>query len=161
MKQLSELSDDSKVWIYQADRVLNNSEVSAISKELENFLADWSAHGAALEAGGEVLHSRFVVIAVDEEKALASGCSIDKSVHFMKLIGEKYQVDFFNRMLTVYEENGELLACQLHEFWARRKAGLINDATVVFDNLVKNLGEYKRAWKTTFEKSWHAEMWGR
>lgn len=161
MKTLENLPDHARVWIYQANRPLTDQEVEQMNRAGATFIEDWSAHGASLDAAFEVKFNRFIIIAVDEEKALASGCSIDKSVHFMKGLGEAFQVDFFNRMQTIYEEQGELKAVPLHEFWAMRKAGLIGDNTIVFDNLVKNIGEFKSAWKTTFNKSWHAEMWGR
>lgn len=161
MKKLEDLPDHARVWIYQANRPLNDDETAILTAEGQSFVEEWSAHGASLDAAMEVKYGRFIILAVDEEKALASGCSIDKSVHFMKALGEKMNIDFFNRMQTVYENRGELKSVPLHEFWAMRKAGIVDDNTIVFDNLVKNISEYKSSWKTTFNKSWHAEMWGR
>jgi hypothetical protein len=49
-----------------------------------NFCIQWTAHGANLKAYGEVRHHRFIVMIVDETAAGASGCSIDKSIHFIR-----------------------------------------------------------------------------
>jgi hypothetical protein len=38
---------------------------------------------------------------------------------------------------------------------------VVTDESIVFDNLVKNLAEYRSNWETRFNNSWHAEMWGR
>ena len=161
MRSIQHLAAHSRVWVYQANRFLSKEEVGTISTALSEFIESWNAHGAALYAGFEIVSNRFVVLAVDEEKALASGCSIDKSVHFFQRIGEKFGLDFFNRMQVIYELNGELKDAPLHQFWAMRKAKLINDDVIVYDNLVKDISEFQSRWRVPFSKSWHAEMWGR
>jgi hypothetical protein len=161
MRSIQHLAEHSRVWVYQANRFLSEQEIVAISNALSQFIESWNAHGASLYAGFEIISSRFVVLAVDEEKALASGCSIDKSVHFFQKIGEQLNIDFFNRMQVMYEMDGELKDTPLHQFWAMRKANLIGDDIIVYDNLVKNIAEFKERWRVSFAKSWHAEMWGR
>ena len=155
---LSDLPKHARVWIYQADRVLSNAEQEEISVFLNRFVTDWAAHGQALAAGFAIEKDRFIVLAVDENQAAASGCSIDSSVAAIKEIGSKFGIDFFNRQLVAYLENDEILVRQLHDFWALRKAGVINDETVVFNNLVKNIDEFNTSWILPFGKSWHAEM---
>lgn len=154
-----ELPDTARIWVYIANRPLSNEEVEEARMLLGHFLNDWTAHGAALTAAANVFYNRFIVISVDEEKALASGCSIDKSVHFMKSLGETLNVDFFDRMLTPYLENEIIQCVGLHQFWALRKAGVVSDETIVFNPLVKSLGEFRHQWMIPFKDSWHAEMW--
>jgi hypothetical protein len=48
---------------------------------------------------------------------------------------------------------------KLHEFWAMRKAGLVNEDTVLYNNLVVSLKDLKTYWKIPFKASWHQEMW--
>ena len=161
MNKIESMPDSSRVWVYQANRILSEEEAHSISKNLESFLAGWASHGASLDAAFEIKYNRFVVVAVDEAKALASGCGIDKLVHFFQDCGKALNIDFFNRMIVVYNTENEIVEAPLHQFWALRKAGVVTDSTIVFDNLVSNLGEYKSKWETTFSNSWHAEMWGR
>ena len=161
MKRINEMSPASRVWVFQGDRTFSSDEELNIQSECEKFLANWASHGSQLESAFEIKFSRFVVVAVDEEKALASGCGIDKLVHFMQDFGKKLNIDFFNRMIVVYRNENEIVSAPLHQFWALRKAGLITDQSVVFDNLVKTVQDYTSKWETTFETSWHAEMWGR
>jgi hypothetical protein len=161
MKQMQEMPDSARVWVYQADRILVTSEVDHIFTKLTDFLKSWSSHGASLDSAFEVKYARFVIVAVDEEKALASGCGIDKLVHFFQELSNTLQVDFFNRMIVVYRSDDEIVSAPLHQFWGLRKARVIGDETIVFDNLVKNLADYRMKWETTFNNSWHAEMWGR
>ena len=42
------LSDNSRIWIYQADRELTADEQSFLNQELLNFITDWTAHNVAL-----------------------------------------------------------------------------------------------------------------
>ncbi|MBP6532881.1 MAG: ABC transporter ATPase, partial [Bacteroidia bacterium] len=78
------LSDNSRIWIYQADRELTADEQSFLNQELLNFITDWTAHNVALSGSFEILHDRFLVIMIDENKTSASGCSIDKCFNFLK-----------------------------------------------------------------------------
>lgn len=155
------MPDSSRVWVYQGDRFLSQDEEVVISTKLMEFLNSWASHGAQLDSAFEVKYSRFVVVAVDEEKALASGCGIDKLVHFFQDAGKALNVDFFNRMQVVYRDKDSIVSEPLHQFWGLRKAGVLNDDSIVFDNLVKNLAEYRAKWETNFSNSWHSEMWGR
>ena len=45
------LPDDSRIWIYQANRTLTEDEVSEIETKLSKFIQEWTAHGANLNAG--------------------------------------------------------------------------------------------------------------
>jgi hypothetical protein len=161
MKQLSDMPDDSRVWIYQCNRELNDTEIAQIKEEATKFGDEWTSHGAQMDAAIELLHSRFLIIAANEAKAAASGCGIDKSVRFVKEIGEKFGVDFFNRTTVVYFVEGQITSDPLNAFWAKRKAGIIDGDTLLFDNTIKTSKELKYKWVKTFEKSWHQEMWAR
>lgn len=161
MKLLEDLPGHARVWIYQAERFLSESEVSGLAVAMSDFIDQWSSHGQKMDASAAVMHNRFVVIAADEAQAAASGCGIDKSVQWMKEMGSAMGIDFFQRTQVLYFENDELKETPLHQFWAMRKAGLVSDETVIFDNTVKNLTELQSAWKVPFHRSWHAEMWQR
>lgn len=161
MKKMQEMPDSARVWVYQADRFLSQDEINYITSRLNEFLNAWSSHGASMDSSFEVKYSRFVAIAVDEEKALASGCGIDKLVHVFQEMGAAIQVDFFNRTQVIFRSESEIVSQPLHQFWGLRKAGIINDDSIVFDNLVKNLADYRSRWETNFSNSWHSEMWGR
>ncbi|MDB5015022.1 MAG: transporter ATPase, partial [Daejeonella sp.] len=48
------ISEDSRIWIYQSDRVFNEAEVTHIHQKLNDFTSQWLAHGNKLAALGEV-----------------------------------------------------------------------------------------------------------
>jgi hypothetical protein len=49
----------------------------------------------------------------------------------------------------------------LHAFWALRKALVINDESLVVDTTVSTVEQLRVSLVRPFNKSWHAEMWGR
>jgi hypothetical protein len=67
---------------------------------MDAFIAQWQAHGADLSASYRWVGRQLLILAVDETKQQATGCSIDKSVHLLQDFGNKHGVDFFNRMLV-------------------------------------------------------------
>ncbi len=159
MSALDRLPSQSRVWIYGAERALGQDEVNAIRTELQSFVTNWVSHRKELSAAAEVLHDRFLVIAVDESQAEASGCSIDGSVHFLQDMGAKMGIDFFNRMIFSYrDESGAIQTVPRDEFKILYKSGQLENDTIVFDPLVKELGELRQIFERPLEDSWHSRM---
>ncbi len=105
-KEIAHFSDQSKIWLYQSDRLFTETEKDWLKEELKSFASSWAAHGKALSASAIVFSDYHLLFIVDETKAGASGCSIDSSVRFVKLIGTELKVDFFNRLnILVEKEN--------------------------------------------------------
>lgn len=159
MSALDRLPSQSRVWIYGAERALSEHEVSKIRTELQSFVANWVSHHKELSAAADILHDRFLVVAVDETQAEASGCSIDGSVHFLQDLGTRMGIDFFNRMIFSYrDDSGEIQTVPRDEFKVRYKAGQLENDTIVFDPLVKELGELRQIFERPLEDSWHSRM---
>jgi hypothetical protein len=152
------ISDNSRVWIYQANRILTEEEVLSILQMLNNFTAEWLAHGHALAAIGEVLHHQFIILSVDEEIAGATGCSIDKSVNLMKEIEQKFNLNLFDRFRIAFRQNEEVINCSREEFEIMIKNGIVNENTLVFNNLINNRNELQTAWEIPLKDSWHVRV---
>lgn len=149
----------SKVWIYQADRFLKEEEVQHISSEINEFVSSWTAHGSALAGSGRVEYGLFVVLEVDEEQAGVTGCSVDKSVHFLKALGTKYNVDFFNRLKVSFRDHEDKVRLvDREDFVALISSGMVNAETIVFNNLVQNSEELQLNWQIPFKDSWHSKV---
>jgi hypothetical protein len=160
MKTPEQLADHSRVWIYQSAQPLTPEQTEQAQRMLTEFIAEWTSHGAAMEAAAGVYHGHFIVVAADEQKAAASGCGIDKSVQAIRNISAVTGVDFFDRLTIHYMNDGQLLTAPLNAFWAMRKSGVVTGDTRVFNNLVRTVGEWKKGWIVPFAKSWHQEAWG-
>jgi hypothetical protein len=153
-----EFSQHSRVWIYQADKKLTDEVVQQIQKELDKFTTGWTAHNNQLKAKGEVRYNRFLILIVDESQAGASGCSIDKSVHFMQNIGQHFNINLFDRFNLAYRDGEEILSLPRHAFEDMLKQGKINTETIVYNNMVQNLTELETKWEVPFKNSWHIQL---
>ena len=152
------MQENSRVWIYQSNRPLNNVEVEVLAPILENFTKTWTAHNNQLKATFEIKYNRFIVLIVDENQAGASGCSIDKSVHLMKEIEQKFNINLFDRFNIAWKNKEEVLSSSRNEFEQLIKDNQINTNTIVFNNLVENYSQYRQNWETPFKDSWHAKL---
>lgn len=153
MNNLSMLNPLSRIWIYQASRSFSVTEFDFISQKLNQFVADWSSHGKKLEVASEIKYNRFVIIAIDESQASASGCSIDKAVHFMTEIGEALKIDFLDRNL-VYLDNDILKSIEIKNIKSIVLDGILKPETIVFDNTITTLELFKTNWQTEAKNTW-------
>lgn len=136
---ISNLSPSSKVWIYKSNRELTTAEQAFIREELDIFIPQWASHGNKLYGGAEIRENWFVVLAVDETQSMASGCSIDTSVQFMKAVGKELNVDFFDRMhvLIATGESKEQVHFSEISNYPNSK---------VYNPLISSLQEFNSSW---------------
>lgn len=149
------LPETSRVWIYQANRSFSESELEEISSKLNVFIEDWTAHGSDLQSGYEIKYKRFIIIGLNQNLNNASGCSIDASVHFIQQLEQDYNVDLLDKMNVSYKQ-GEFVAYKtLKDFRKMAKQKAVSKNTIVFNNLVTNIAEYKENWEVPAYESWH------
>jgi hypothetical protein len=153
-----QFSENSRVWIYQADRKLSDKEAQQLQQQLNSFTQTWTAHNNELKAGAEIRYNRFILLVVDESQAGASGCSIDKSVNFMKQVEQQYNINLFDRFNLAYRDGEEVLSAPRAQFEELIKQGAINQDTIVFNNLVQTLAELNTKWEVSFKNSWHPQL---
>jgi hypothetical protein len=152
------MPDNSRVWIYQSNRALNDFEVSEINKMAQHFVPGWDAHGEILASNISVYHNIFIVVTVDESVTRVSGCAIDKSVGFIKRIEQQLNIQLFDRMNIAFKLDQSIEICSLQEFQQLINEGKVNHQTLVFNNLVATKKDFESNWLTPLEKSWHQRM---
>ena len=153
--EFNTLPETSRVWIYQANRSFTESELEEIKTKLIGFLGRWSTHGKDLEASFEIKYKRFIIIALNQDINAASGCSIDDSVGFIQQLEKDYKVDLLDKMNVSYKQ-GEFIAYKtLKDFRKMAKDRAVSKNTIVFNNLVTNIAEYKENWEVPASESWH------
>ncbi|APY12588.1 ABC transporter ATPase [Seonamhaeicola sp. S2-3] len=152
------LPEESKVWIYQANRSFTEEEIAEISSKLETFIENWTAHGADLHSGFQIKYKRFIIIGLNQNLNAATGCSIDASVHFIQQLEQEYNVDLMDKMNVSYKQ-GEFIAYKsLADFKKMAKDRAISKNTIVFNNLVNNIAEFKENWEVPASESWHSRF---
>ncbi|WP_221394778.1 hypothetical protein [Dyadobacter sp. NIV53] len=150
----SDLDFEARVWVYQANRELSKEETGIITETLKAALDLWEAHGKPLTASGKVFEHRFVVIGVDERDELPSGCSIDKSVHWLQQIGQQMNIDFFDRSLAYLDNHNNLQTIAVPNIKKAVSDEIITPFTIIFDNQVGTKAQWMKRWKISASHSW-------
>ncbi len=156
-RDLIALPEDSKVWVYQANKALSDEISQLIKADLYDFSMSWSSHGKELDSYSHLFHYQFVVMVADGSN-LPSGCSIDSSVHFLEALGKKYEVDFFDRMTFAYMVDDHVKFVKSSEFPDYYSSNKITDETLMFDNLVDSKSKFIEGWIKPLKDSWHTKF---
>jgi hypothetical protein len=150
----NELPENSRIWIYQADRKLAPSEKQLAEAALKDFCESWVAHGVPLKTSFTVEHDQFIILATDEDHHAPSGCSIDSSVKVLKELQQSLGIDLFDRSRVAFLVNNEIITHPLSQLKTLFDSGSLNAGSITFDNLVPSRGDLSRRWKTPVEKTW-------
>ena len=148
------LSNDSRIWIYQSNRKFSQKEIEFIQKETVGFLEVWTAHGDSLQAGFEILYDQFLIIGLNEKVNEASGCSIDKSVNYIRELENKLSLSLLERSKVAIEQNAQIHLVNFFDLKKLVEKGEISKDAKVFNNSIASKGELESTWLQPAEKSW-------
>ena len=152
------LPPNAKVWIYQSDSNLSSKDVELIEKEVKLFLNNWSSHNKEIESSYEIRYNRFLIIGLNENINSASGCSIDKSVNFIKNLQSILKVNFLNRLDVAYKIENEINSISLLEFQNMIRENKLSKDSIVYNNMIDTKKLYLNSWETRIENSWHKKF---
>ena len=139
------LPEESRIWIYQSSRKFSDDEIAEIEKDLVEFITNWRAHGASLEASFQIKYNRFIILAVNQEVQAATGCSIDSSVVFIQNLEQKYEVDLLDKMNVAFKQGEFITYKTLLDFKKIAKDKSVSENTIVFNNLVNTIEEFNES----------------
>ena len=145
---------DSRVWIYQSNRLFALSEALEIEELLKDFTGQWKSHGTPVKGAGYLFFGQFIILMADEKATGVSGCSTDSSVRLIKDIEQRFTVNMFDRttLAFVVKDKVELLPLSQLEYAVEN--GFINTDTLYFNNLVQTKEELESKWIVPVKDSW-------
>ncbi len=156
---LRDLPDDARLWVFGANRPLAAEEASRLHEETGRFLDGWAAHGEELAAAFDWRYDRFLIIALDERQAAASGCSIDGLMGHVRQLESELGVELVDGSPVWYRDDGEIRRVSRREFGKLATSGDVSGRTVVFDLTVGRLGELRAGrWELPAKSSWHGQL---
>lgn len=153
--EFSSLPKTARIWIYQCNRSFSTDEIQEISNKLYTFLEGWTAHGNDLKAAFEIRYKRFIIIGLNQDQQLATGCSIDASVHFIQQLETAYKVNLLDKLNVSYKQGDYIAYKTLKEFKKMIKDKAVSKNTIVFNHLVQTKAEYADFWEVPAANSWH------
>jgi hypothetical protein len=146
----------SKVWTYVAARPFTDVEQARAQSALDAFTRNWTAHNQELKARAEIVAHQIILLVVDETQAGASGCSIDKSVHFLETLGDDLGVDLFDRMQFGWiDDDGQIRVNSRDQLTKMKESGEISEITPMINTLAATLADLRDRWSIPLHASWH------
>ena len=151
------MSPESKIWIYFSEQAFEDSALESIHMTCQAFCKSWTAHDQSLKADYQMHYKHFIVLMVDESQTKASGCSIDKSVAFIRNLGNELQVNFFNRLAIPFLVDNQVICHSFHNITSLCENGIIQPDSQIFNLQVNNLNEFEQTFIMPFEQHWLAK----
>jgi hypothetical protein len=149
-----DIAENARLWIYQINRALTVLESDYLSRQTNHFLASWAAHGTGLIAAFSIVENRFLLIAADESKANASGCSIDSMTHFLMDMQRQMDIDFFDRSQVIFKADESLNNLPFIEFREKLSSGEISSETLIYNTILQQKSQLKDQFLIPAKNSW-------
>ena len=141
-------SDKSRIWIYAAEQKLTNEQENHILKSISAHLQNWEAHKVPLTAGGTILEHHFIIIALDETKNGASGCSIDTLQNKIQNLEKELSISLLNR-LNIFCRIEDTIKC----IPTTKLSENANKETLFYDLTIQKKSELAN-WLKSIKEGW-------
>jgi hypothetical protein len=155
------LPDASRVWVFASDRPLSGEGMSTLMKAVEEYLPDWKAHGMPLTVASQLLDDRFLVVAVDQTTAGASGWSIDGLFRLLRGLESRIGATLVGGGRVFYRDlQGMVQSASRDELPGLTASGAITRDSVVFDTTITDLGAFRTGFEKRAKESWAKDLLG-
>jgi hypothetical protein len=152
-----DFNDNSRVWIYQCNRLFNLDEALQIEELLEDFTKTWLSHGAKVKGYANLFFGQFIILIADESATGVSGCSTDSSVRLIKNIEQDYNVNLFDRQTLAFVQKERIQLLPMDQLDNAIADEFINADTLYFNNTVQTKNELLNRWIIAVKESWLAK----
>lgn len=154
------LPDESRCWIYAADRPLTEAEQTSLLNTLNTFFEGWESHQRPVRGAAAILDNQFLLVGGVIVGGDLSGCGIDASVHVVQDAANQLGVSWVSPLLVFYRDaDGTVQYLPRPAFRRLVANGTVTAATPVFDVSLTTLGQVREG---AFEKAagdaWHARV---
>jgi len=147
----------SRVWVYQSNRLFTLSEALQIEDILQHFTDNWKSHGAPVKGYANLFFGQFIVLMADETATSVGGCSTDSSVHVIKEVERLFKVNMFDRQLLAFVRKDKIELLPLSQLSYAIENKFITADTIYCNNLVQNKQELEEKWLIPIKDSWLAK----
>lgn len=161
--RMEDFPGSARIWIFGTDRELGTAETEELLGSVDGFLQGWAAHGVPLRATRSWRHGRFLIVAVDLERAPPSGCSVDALVHVLRDLEARLGARFLGNEAVWYrDDDGAIRRTTRPEFRELAQQGGVTPGSTVFDNSITALSELRAGrWEGPASDSWHGALFDR
>jgi hypothetical protein len=151
-------ADNSRVWIYQADRPFLDSQIIEVEEQLQNFYTQWQSHGTPVKGWAKCIYKQFIVVLADVAHMGIGGCSTDSMVRIIKSFERQYGIVLFDRLTLTFLINEKVEPMPMQQINYALQKGFIETDSLLFNNLVETKRQLINEWLVPLNKSW---IWNR
>ncbi|HEY6502779.1 MAG TPA: hypothetical protein VIZ28_02275 [Chitinophagaceae bacterium] len=148
---------DSRVWVYQCNRLFTLNEALETEDLLKEFTLEWKSHGTPVKGAAYLLFGQFIILMADESASGVSGCSTDSSVRLIKDIEQRFGVNMFDRTTLAFVVKDKIQLLPMSQLPYAVDNGFISSETLYFNNLVQTKEELESKWIVPVKDSWLAK----
>ncbi len=149
-----QMPEYSRVWVYQADNAISESDEQLIRERLVSFCEGWNTHGNLMPTSFEILENQILILAVDESNLGASGCSIDSSVRTLRDLESHLQTNLTDQgKISLKRPDGELRVIPALGVKTRVTSGEIGFDAEVINPQIRVKSDLKNLWQPV-RNSW-------
>ncbi len=152
----NDFDPNSRVWVYQSNRIFSLNEAFEIEDKLKAFTANWLSHGTPVKGEAHLFFGQFIVLLADETATGVSGCSTDSSVRLIKEIEQQYNVNLFDRITLAFVIKEKIQLLPVSQLQYAVENNFISADTLYFNNLVQTKEELENNWIIPVKESWLA-----
>ncbi|MGY6559365.1 MAG: hypothetical protein ACXIT9_08790 [Nitritalea sp.] len=149
------LSDEARIWVYEASRPFAPEEQSEIEARLHAFCQNWNTHGTPMSTSFQIRYGQVILLAAEEQAGQVSGCSIDSSVAVLREIEARFGLDLLNKGKVSYvksEKEVEVLPlAEVKEAVAQER---IQRHSFILNPTVTHKRELEQSWLQPAAESW-------
>jgi hypothetical protein len=149
-----DFNSNSRVWIYQSNRLFSLHEAFQIEDTLKAFVSTWQSHGTPVTGYANLFFGQFIVLIADETKSGVSGCSTDSSVRMIKDIEQMFNVNMFDRLLLGFIVKERVQMIPMAQLAYALENNFIEPTTLYFNNTVTDLQQFRERWLIPLKDSW-------
>jgi hypothetical protein len=124
---------------------------------LKTFIGEWKSHGAPVKGFAGLFFAQFIVIMADETNTAVGGCSTDSSVHLVRTLEKKFNLQLLDRQSLAFLVNEKIRLLPLDQLEPAIENNSIGASTPYFNNTVLTKKEMTENWIIPAGKSWLAQ----
>lgn len=152
----ADLNPQSRVWIYQSNRLFSMHEALEIEEILNNFISNWKSHGAEVKGAAHLFFGQFIILIADNTDEALCGSTMDSSIRLIKDIEKQFGVSLLDRNMLAFLVKDKIELLPVSQLNYAFSNGYLNNDTLYFNNLAMTKYELENNWIISLKDSWLA-----
>ncbi|MEM7415574.1 MAG: hypothetical protein AAF389_08785 [Gemmatimonadota bacterium] len=150
----AELPEHGRLWVFPLSAPLPEASAADVMGAVDTFLDGWVAHGVPLRSARTLVDDHFLLVGVDVDVELPSGCSIDALTGQLRSIGQRLGLSIVDHAPVWYRDASGIHCVPRLTFKQLAADGAVDGETTVFDTSLTRVGD-AGALAVPASESWH------